>query len=49
MKSKNNSLEHELEMLSRGLENIKRDSNEYFQTIKMLENENVNLSKEKVN
>jgi hypothetical protein len=48
VKSKNNSLEHELEMFSRNLECLKRDSTEYFQTIKILENENINLNKEKV-
>jgi hypothetical protein len=48
VKSKNNSLEHELEMFSRNLEGLKRDSTEYFQTIKILENENINLNKEKV-
>lgn len=49
MKNKNNTLEHELELFSRNLDSIKRDSTEYFHTIKMLENQNINLEKENVN
>ena len=48
VKTKNNALEHELEIFSRNLENLKRESNEFFQTIKLLENENNLLNKEKV-
>ena len=47
MKNKNNTLEHELEMFARNLENLKKDSNNYFHTIKMLENENSHLIREK--
>ena len=48
VKNKNNTLEHELDLFARNLDNLKKDSNSYFQTIKMLENENNRIIKEKV-
>lgn len=48
VKNKNSSLEHELDLFSRNLDCLKKDSNGYFHTIKLLENENNRIVKEKV-
>jgi hypothetical protein len=41
-------LEHELELFSRNLESIKNESKGYFTNTKLLEKENIGLSRENV-